>query len=340
MKKVFKAALMLVIAAALIAALAVGFAACDPKDETPGALRVAAPEGTPALAIARLKTDNATLAGHAMTYEVVSPSLIAAEMSGGKADVVIMPVNAGANLIRQGADYRLISVAVNGSLFMVGSTDDGGAIERADIAGSKVACIGQGAPPGLVFEYVMRSMELEIVAMELEIVAADKTPGENQVAVQYVADGPAAKMELVDGKVDFAVVGEPAATTFKNALGLNAELDMQAAWKDATGEETYPQAGLFVRTSLAADAEFTSALFDALAASKEWVNSNPSEVGAFMKANLYKSAAFPAPSISRCAIDAEPLGEADKAEILAFLSAVMPKAGGTAVEWDKVTLFA
>ena len=335
MKKVFKAALMLVIAAALIAALAVGFAACDPKDETPGALRVAAPEGTPALAIARLKTDNAILAGHAMTYEVVSPSLIAAEMSGGKADVVIMPVNAGANLIRQGADYRLISVAVNGSLFMVGSTDDGGAIERADIAGSKVACIGQGATPGLVFEYVMRSMGLEIVAAE-----ADKTPVENQVAVQYVADGPAAKALLENDKVDFAVVGEPAATTFKNALKLNAELDMQAAWKDATGEETYPQAGLFVRTSLAADAEFTSALFDALAASKEWVNSNPSEVGAFMKANLYESAAFPAPSISRCAIDAEPLGEADKAEILAFLSAVMPKAGGTAVEWDKVTLFA
>ena len=333
MKKVFKAALMLVIAAALIAALAVGFAACAPKDETPGALRVAAPEGTPALAIARLKTDNATLAGHAMTYEVVSPSLIAAEMSGGKADVVIMPVNAGANLIRQGADYRLISVAVNGSLFMVGSTDDGGAIERADIAGSKVACIGQGATPGLVFEYVMRSMGLEIVA-------AGKTPGENQVAVQYVADGPAAKALLENDKVDFAVVGEPAATTFKNALGLNAELDMQAAWKDATGEETYPQAGLFVRTSLAADAEFTSALFDALAASKEWVNSNPSEVGAFMKANLYESAAFPAPSISRCAIDAEPLGEADKAEILAFLSAVMPKAGGTAVDWNKVTLFA
>ena len=333
MKKVFKAALMLVIAAALIAALAVGFAACDPKDETPGALRVAAPEGTPALAIARLKTDNATLAGHAMTYEVVSPSLIAAEMSGGKADVVIMPVNAGANLIRQGADYRLISVAVNGSLFMVGSTDDGGAIERADIAGSKVACIGQGATPGLVFEYVMRSMGLEIVA-------ADKTPRENRVAVQYVADGPAAKTLLENDTVDFAVVGEPAATTFKNAMGLNAELDMQAAWKDATGEETYPQAGLFVRTSLAADAEFTSALFDALAASKEWVNSNPSEVGAFMKANLYESAAFPAPSISRCAIDAEPLGETDKTEILAFLSAVMPKAGGTAVEWDKVTLFA
>ena len=332
MKKVFKAALMLVIAAALIAALAVGFAACDPKDETPGALRVAAPEGTPALAIARLKTDNAILAGHAMTYEVVSPSLIAAEMSGGKADVVIMPVNAGANLIRQGADYRLISVAVNGSLFMVGSTDDGGAIERADIAGSKVACIGQGATPGLVFEYVMRSMGLEIVA-------ADKTPGENQVAVQYVADGPAAKTLLENDTVDFAVVGEPAATTFKNALKLNAELDMQAAWKDATGEETYPQAGLFVRTSLAADAEFISALFDALAASKEWVNSNPSEVGAFMKANLYESAAFPAPSISRCAIDAEPLGEADKKEIIAFLSAVMPKAGGIAVEWSKVTLF-
>lgn len=334
MKKVFKAALMLVIAAALIAALAVGFAACDPKDETPGALRVAAPEGTPALAIARLKTDNATLAGHAMTYEVVSPSLIAAEMSGGKADVVIMPVNAGANLIRQGADYRLISVAVNGSLFMVGSTDDGGAIDLDDIVGKKVACIGQTGVPGLVFRYVMTNSGITLVDENTEPDAS-----KNEVSVWYVADGAAARPLLASGAVDFAVVGEPAATTFKNALKLNAELDMQAAWKDATGEETYPQAGLFVRTSLAADAEFTSALFDALAASKEWVNSNPSEVGAFMKANLYESAAFPAPSISRCAIDAEPLGEADKAEILAFLSAVMPKAGGTDVDWSKVKLF-
>ena len=333
MKKVFKAALMLVIAAALIAALAVGFAACDPKE--PGALRVAAPEGTPALAIARLKTDNATLAGHAMTYEVVSPSLIAAEMSGGKADVVIMPVNAGANLIRQGADYRLISVAVNGSLFMVGSTDDGGAIDLDDIVGKKVACIGQTGVPGLVFRYVMTNSGITLVDENTEPDAS-----KNEVSVQYVADGAAARPLLASGAVDFAVVGEPAATTFKNALKLNAELDMQAAWKDATGEETYPQAGLFVRTSLAADAEFISALFDALAASKEWVNSNPSEVGAFMKANLYESAAFPAPSISRCAIDAEPLGEADKKEILAFLSAVMPKAGGTAVDWRKVTLFA
>ena len=335
MKKVFKAALMLVIAAALIAALAVGFAACDPKDETPGALRVAAPEGTPALAIARLKTDNATLAGHAMTYEVVSPSLIAAEMSGGKADVVIMPVNAGANLIRQGADYRLISVAVNGSLLMVGSTDDGGAIDLDDIVGKKVACIGQTGVPGLVFRYVMTNSGITLVDENTEPDAS-----KNEVSVQYVADGAAARPLLVSGEVAFAVVGEPAATAFKTALSLNAEMDMQAMWQSATGKETYPQAGLFVKNTLAADGEFMNQLFAALAASKKWVNENPAEVTAFAQENLYASATFPAPSIARCALDATALDEAKKACVLEFLSAVMPKdSGGAAIDWTAVDMF-
>ncbi len=120
-------------------------------------LRFSAPEGTPALAMLTLATNNQKINGKTVEYEVVSPSNIASEMAAGKSDIVIMPVNAGANLIRQGKDYKLVSVAVDGSLYMVGNTADGGEISFGDLVGKKIACIGKSATPGLVFRYVMKA---------------------------------------------------------------------------------------------------------------------------------------------------------------------------------------
>lgn len=120
-------------------------------------LRFSAPEGTPALAMLTLATNNQKIDGKTVEYEVVSPSNIASEMAAGKSDIVIMPVNAGANLIRQGKDYKLVSVAVDGSLYMVGNTADGGEISFSDLVGKKIACIGKSATPGLVFRYVMKA---------------------------------------------------------------------------------------------------------------------------------------------------------------------------------------
>ena len=131
-----------------------------------------------------------------------------------------------------------------------------------------------------------------------------------------------------------AVVGEPAATTFKIKFGFNAQMDLQAEYKKVSGKETYPQAGIFVKSSLASDTAFMDALFTALKASKEWVKNNPQSVNDFMKANAYESAAFPAPSIAKCNVNAEKLTAEKKAEILAFLKNLAP-----GVNWDTVNLF-
>ena len=111
-------------------------------------------------------------------------------------------------------------------------------------------------------------------------------------------------------------------------------MDLQAEYKKVSGKETYPQAGIFVKSSLASDAAFTDALFAALKASKEWVKNNPQSVNDFMKANAYESAAFPAPSIAKCNVNAEKLTAEKKAEVLAFLKNLAP-----GVNWDTVNLF-
>lgn len=326
MKKKLTAVMLLV---ALV--LSIGLLTACNKDDNKGngndvTLTFAAPEGTPALAIARLITDNKSISGKNVNYKIVNPSNIAKEMQAGLSDLVIMPVNAGATLINKGADYKLVSVAVDGSLYLVGKSETATTLTINDIKGKRIACIGQQGVPGLVFRYILKENNINIVD------SPEKVP-ENSVYVQYAGDGLQAKTAVENKSVDYAVVGEPAATTFKTK-GFNAQMDLQAEYKKVSGKETYPQAGIFVTSSLASDAAFMDALFTALKASKEWVKNNPQSVNDFMKANAYESAAFPAPSIAKCNVNAEKLTAEKKAEVLAFLKNLAP-----GVNWDTVNLF-
>ncbi|MDY2972072.1 MAG: hypothetical protein SOR64_05115 [Eubacteriales bacterium] len=326
MKKKLTAVMLLV---ALV--LSIGLLTACNKDDNKGngndvTLTFAAPEGTPALAIARLITDNKSISGKNVNYKIVNPSNIAKEMQAGLSDLVIMPVNAGATLINKGADYKLVSVAVDGSLYLVGKSETATTLTIDDIKGKRIACIGQQGVPGLVFRYILK-------ANNISIVDDVKNLNDTNVYVQYAGDGLQAKTAVENKSVDYAVVGEPAATTFKTK-GFKAQMDLQAEYKKVSGKETYPQAGIFVKSSLASDAAFMDALFTALKASKEWVKNNPQSVNDFMKANAYESAAFPAPSIAKCNVNAEKLTAEKKAEVLAFLKNLAP-----GVNWDTVNLF-
>lgn len=327
MKKKLTAVMLLV---ALV--LSIGLLTACNKDDNKGngndvTLTFAAPEGTPALAIARLITDNKSISGKNVNYKIVNPSNIAKEMQAGLSDLVIMPVNAGATLINKGAKYKLVSVAVDGSLYLVGKSETATTLTIDDIKGKKIACIGQQGVPGLVFRYILKENNINIVDDV-------KNLNDTNVYVQYAGDGLQAKTAVENGSVDYAVVGEPAATTFKMKFGVNAQMDLQAEYKKVSGKETYPQAGIFVKSSLSSDTAFMDALFTALKASKEWVKNNPQSVNDFVKANAYESAAFPAPSIAKCNVNAEKLTAEKKAEILAFLKNLAP-----GVNWDTVNLF-
>lgn len=329
MKKKLTAVMLLV---ALV--LSIGLLTACNRDNKKGngndvTLTFAAPEGTPALAIARLITDNKSISGKNVNYKIVNPSNIAKEMQAGLSDLVIMPVNAGATLINKGADYKLVSVAVDGSLYLVGKigkSETATTLTIDDIKGKKIACIGQQGVPGLVFRYILK-------ANNISIVDSPENVTENSVYIKYASDGTQARAAVENGSVNYAVVGEPAATTFKTK-GFNAQMDLQAEYKKVSGKETYPQAGIFVKSSFASDATFMDALFTALKASKEWVKNNPQSVNDFMKANAYESAAFPKPSIAKCNVNAEKLTAEKKAEILAFLKNLAP-----GVNWDTANLF-
>ena len=268
-------------------------------------LKVSAPEGTPALAICHMVTENLKIHGADMQYSVEPPSTIATKMASAASDIIIMPINTGANLIaNKGADYKLVSIAVDGSLYMIGNKDGSNEIILDDIKGKTIACIGQGAVPGLTFKYVIENSGIEVIE--------EGTPTNTQVKVVWAADGQQANTMVVGGTASYAVVGEPAATALSSKVGYNARMNIQSLYASVTGDNTYPQAGLFVKTSLASNKDFMTELFAALQASKEWVLNNTGDITTYAKAHLYESAAFPAPSISRCAINCQELTDSSK----------------------------
>ena len=301
-------------------------------------LNFAAPEGTPALAILRMPENYKKIDGTNINYKIVSPTNIAAEMSSKESQLIIMPINAGANLIRQGAKYKLVSIAVEGSLFMIGNNSAGNHINLTDIIGKKIACIGKTGIPGLIFRFVMKNNGINIIEN------GNPNSENNEILVQYVADGNVAKTLLSNNQVDFAVVGEPAASALKNALNLNSEMNIQSEYSKLNSSESanYAQAGLFVVNELAEDERFMNELFAALKTNKDWINSNPNQVMEYAKNNLYPSAMFPAISIPRCAINAERLTDNKINEIISLLKKIMPKdAQGNVIDWDsaKNTIF-
>ena len=324
-----------IVVAVLLLMTMVMFTACNKED----GLRFVMPDGTPALAAMNLLGETTNIGGQNVTAEIVAATSIQTEIGGEKADIIIAPTNAGANLIRQGADYKLVSVMVEGSLYLIGKPEKVGGnsiITLDDLKGKKIASIGQNNTPDKVFKYIIDNTEGVTYDDTNDVI----TFSDGQTAtIEWCADGPAAKdaLQRENNPCDFAIVGEPAATAFGTPKGggFSARMDLQAMYKAVNGNGfNFPQASLFVKTSLTKDAEFMTALLKALEDNKAWVQANPAEVTAKIQ-EKGSATIFPAPSIARCAIV---VNRADNAEtkdaIVTYLNLMIPS-----VNWANVDLF-
>jgi ABC-type nitrate/sulfonate/bicarbonate transport system substrate-binding protein len=338
MKKTFA----VIMAVLLVLSLSV-LVACNPVEEqTPtskGSLTFVMPDGTPALAAAKI-LGTTEIGGYTVNAEIVAANTIATQIGGELADIVIAPTNAGASLINKGAPYKLVSVAVEGSLYLIGSPSKVGGnstIVFDDLKGKRIASIGQNNTPDKVFKYIVDNT----VGLTYDDENDTITFSDGATAtIEWCADGPAAKVALLreNNPCDFAIVGEPAATAFgtPNGGGFSARMDLQALYRGIGNKMiNFPQASLFVKTSLTEDKEFMSALFEALEDSKAWVVANPTEVTALLQ-EKGSTSTFPAPSIPRCSVVVTKANNnAVKEAITTYLGLMVP-----AVDWTTVDLFA
>ena len=304
MKKVLKTTLAVLLVAALIAAFAVGLAACNDKDGQgsdfdsvfydasaasekgggSGTLELYVPDGAPALAVAKFiaEKDTLTVAGYKIEVNIVPANQIGAHMAKGDGDIVIMPANAGVNLIMKGAEYKFVCSNTRGILYMISRTE--GAVKPADLAGKKVGCIGQGAVP----EYALMTV------LEANGLA-------DSVEVQFFADGAGVQSALTAGTIDFGIVGEPAATAGASK-GFFTVMDIQAEFNAATDSKSgFPMSSTFVTNELASDKTFMDALFAVLEENVEFISDaeNAKNMTVLMQ-GAGSTSAYPPASIPRC----------------------------------------
>lgn len=164
-------------------------------------LNVMTPDGAPAMALAYMMKNTATLNGHAMQYSIINGTQVAASMTNGDADVIIAPTNAGVAKAFQTKNYQLVAVTSWGNLYIL-STDpslktlaecNGAAAFLQQFAGKSISSIGNNQVPDLTLNHLL-------------------TLANVSVTVADGVDAQTIQTDLLRGRITNALLGEPAVT--------------------------------------------------------------------------------------------------------------------------------
>ncbi len=213
----------------ILMALLLSLGACQNQTQpgTPSSLSILSPKGAPALALLPLVIDEVD------DIEFVDGvDILSAEFIKGQYDVIIAPVNLGAQLsLKQDNPYVLYGVVTWGNLYVVSSDTQANPLA--------MAIFGQQAVPGKVISVVEPLFKQRY---QFDAFAS-------------VADVSA---QLLASQYSLALLAEPSlSATMMRAqaagLSLTIAYDIQALWQEKTGFFNYPQAGLFVRKEMSID---------------------------------------------------------------------------------------
>ena len=218
-------------------------------DSQPEELTLIMPTGTPALALSEF----------AMTNEYVKEEVVAgsdplvAAFTSKSHDIIVAPINLGAKMYATYQEYVLYKTFVWGNLYLA-SKNPLNSFKELD--GKKVVAFGKNSTPDIVMQALL------------------KHHSDINVTVEYVADVSEANTLLASGKAEIIVTAEPSISKLKSKLNLSV-LDLQDEWAKMTGNESYPQAGIFVKKSITEKKYIKDALNDMKQAILN-ANTNPS----------------------------------------------------------------
>ena len=287
-----KKILVLIVAIVMIVAMVSVLAACGQNNSKESKLRVAMPDGTPLLAMASLMASKEKVGGYKLDFNVVPSNLIGSEITGEKADIAVMPTNAIVGLYKKGADYKIVTSNIFGVLYLIGNSDDAFTLDK--LKGKVIYSIGEKNTPQLVFEKILKEKLGDDVVVNSDQAVSGK------VAMYYVTDGQQVIAALKQGKANYGVVGEPAATNAKGK-GFSVLYDLQQGWSEVTGSaNNYPQASLAIKASLAKDKKFVKALVEALNKNLNYLSEEKNKAGLTELFKGYGSTVtFPAASVEK-----------------------------------------
>lgn len=194
-----------------------------------------------------------------------TPDEMRAGLTSGGMQALVMPVTAAANLHKRGLGVRLANVMTNGLLYVISSDDTLGTI--ADLKGRRITVPFPNDTPEVIFDAVLAHNGLT----------------EDDVTVETAGTPIEAIHMLLAGRIDIALVPEPAATAAilkaaASGRAIHRAIDMQVEWGKVTGlGPIMPQAGLaFTDTFLQQHADTVEPMLAAIAEATAAVTARPS----------------------------------------------------------------
>ena len=279
MKKLFSLVLAL--------SLALGLAACGPKEtpetettppaaettpapETPAAekttVRLGLLNGPTGMGAAKLLADNdaGETANH---YEVTlgsdPSSEIVPKLNNGELDMAALPTNVAANLYNKTGKVQLLALNTLGVLHILENGDTVNSL--ADLSGRTLYAINQGTNTEYVLDYLLTQNGLD---------------PETDVDIQWKASEEVTSL-MAAGEIDLCMLPVPAATT---VLAQNPDVrdavDLSDAWTESGAAGTFTMGCVVVRTEFAQEhPEAVSAFLAEYEASINYIKDDP-ETGA------------------------------------------------------------
>lgn len=214
MKKLLSLALIAIIALSLCL-----FAQAENADVS--ALKAAAPNGAPALALAALAVENPE------NYSFVAAETITAEFANGTADFIIAPLNAGAKLYKAGkSTYKLGAVVSWGNLYFASQKEN---FTLEDMNGAAVTLFGENTINASIALYALSESGI--------------TPA----SVEYLAGAANTQSLLLSDENAIVLTAEPALSAAKIKNERVTGYSLNELYKAATGNDGFTQAALFIK---------------------------------------------------------------------------------------------
>ena len=266
---------------ALIMTLAMVFGLCasvNAEDADISGLTVVSPSGAPALALATMAVENKE------NYTYITADAIAGAFAGKEADFIIAPINAGAKLYKAGkSTYKLAAVVSRGNLFIAAQKPD---LKPEDLNGANITLFGENTINASVVLYALKENGIE--------------PGN----VEYLAGAAETQALLLSDADAIVVTAEPSLTAAKMKNDQIGAISVNELFMQATNENGYAQAGLFVKAeTLEAKPEAVAAF---LAQAEEACGKCTSDTAAVAEAavtmEILPNAKVAAAAIPGCAI--------------------------------------
>lgn len=230
-------------------------------------VNVGAPDGLPAIAIAKLSQENPEIKEN---YEVkyileATSDALSTDVMKENLDMAIVPSNMAATAYNKTSNYKILGTVGMGSFYLVSSDEDVTGL-NSSLVGKEVGNIGKGLTPDITVQALLKEEGVDT----------------SKITFNYSNEASDLVSLLATEKLTTGIVPEPA---LSGLLTKNEDLKIVCGvndtWKEVfKNDNGYPQSTLIVKSSFAKEnPEFVESFVNALEENITWTNENAKEAG-------------------------------------------------------------